>query len=97
MKKNILFLGFLLVVSCTNNINDKCVTKDLSESEQLILAQTDSVVYKHVIVIDDEVLIFDDPAKDIIKITSYDIGIVFFISFALGAFLTLFLWIIIDR
>lgn len=71
MKKIILFLRLLLMVSCTNNINDNCVTKDLSEAERLIMAQTDSSFYKHAIVIDDVVLIFDDPAKDVIRITNY--------------------------
>lgn len=71
MKKLFLFLVLVLFISCTDNVRDTCVTKKLSESEQLILSQTDSLVYKHAIIIDDEVLIFDDPAKDIIKVINY--------------------------
>jgi hypothetical protein len=97
MKKIVLFLFLLLAVSCTYNIDQTCKVDDLSRAEQLILSQTDTSLYMNAIIIDDKVLIFEDPAKDIIRVTNYiDPGLVFFTTLILVIILILILAYIFD-
>lgn len=97
MKKIVLFLFVLLAVSCTENIRNNCKVSDLTETEQFVLTQTDSSAYMSAIILDDKVLVFNDPAKDIIKINAYDVGIIIIISFMVGAILSLILCLALDH
>ena len=97
MKKIVLFLFVLLAVSCTENIRTNCKVSELTETEQLVLTQTDSSAYMSAIILDDKVLVFNDPAKDIIKVNAYDFGVIFIVSFMVGAILSMILCLILER
>jgi hypothetical protein len=101
MKKIIVLIGFLLLVSCTTSLNDTKGKKftELAKTEQVMFNMScyDSSIIYNAVVIDDNTLIYYDKAKnEFIKVKSYDAASSFIIGLFIGALIAIFIAIIVS-